>query len=56
MAWLSLLGPVGCQPSRLAYAPAGIVPLVPITPGGLGLMETSLSGVLMLARIPGRHG
>jgi uncharacterized membrane protein YbhN (UPF0104 family) len=39
----------------LAYAAAAIVGLVPITPGGLGLVEASLSGMLVLSGIsPGR--
>jgi hypothetical protein len=33
----------------LAYAVAGIIGLVPITPGGLGIVEASLSGLLALA-------
>ena len=37
----------------LAYAAAGIVALVPITPGGLGIVEASLSALLVLAGVPG---
>jgi uncharacterized membrane protein YbhN (UPF0104 family) len=37
----------------LAYAAAGIIALVPITPGGLGIVEASLSGLLILAGVPG---
>jgi uncharacterized membrane protein YbhN (UPF0104 family) len=37
----------------LAYAAAGVVALVPITPGGLGIVEASLSGLLILAGVPG---
>jgi len=37
----------------LAYAAAQIVALVPITPGGLGIVEASLSGLLVLAGVPG---
>ncbi len=33
----------------LAYAVAGVIGLVPITPGGLGVVEASLSGFLVLA-------
>jgi len=33
----------------LAYAVAGIIGLVPITPGGLGIVEASLSGLLVAA-------
>jgi uncharacterized protein (TIRG00374 family) len=35
----------------LAYAAAQIIALVPITPGGLGIVEASLSGFLMLAGV-----
>ena len=37
----------------LAYAVAGIIGLVPITPGGLGIVEASLSGLLVLAGMDG---
>ena len=37
----------------VAYAAAGVVALVPITPGGLGIVEASLSGLLVLAGVPG---
>jgi uncharacterized protein (TIRG00374 family) len=37
----------------LAYAAAGVLALVPITPGGLGIVEASLSGLLVLADVPG---
>jgi uncharacterized membrane protein YbhN (UPF0104 family) len=37
----------------LAYAAAGVLALVPITPGGLGIVEASLSGLLVLAGVPG---
>ncbi len=33
----------------VAYAVAGIVGMIPITPGGLGLVEASLTGLLVLA-------
>ena len=41
------------QPSLvlLAYAAAGIVALFPLTPGGLGIVEASLSGLLILAGV-----
>jgi hypothetical protein len=41
------------QPSLvlLAYAAAGIVELLPLTPGGLGIVEASLSGLLVLAGV-----
>jgi uncharacterized protein (TIRG00374 family) len=43
------------QPSLvlLAYAAAQIIALVPITPGGLGIVEASLSGLLVLAGVSG---
>ncbi|MGA8296524.1 MAG: lysylphosphatidylglycerol synthase transmembrane domain-containing protein [Acidimicrobiales bacterium] len=37
----------------LAYAATGIVALVPITPGGLGIVEASLTGMLVLAGVSG---
>jgi uncharacterized protein (TIRG00374 family) len=36
----------------LAYSAAGIVALVPLTPGGLGIVEASLAGLLVLAGVP----
>ena len=41
------------QPSLvlLSYAAAGIVALFPLTPGGLGIVEASLSGLLILAGV-----
>jgi uncharacterized protein (TIRG00374 family) len=33
----------------LAYAVAGVVGMIPITPGGLGVVEASLTGMLILA-------
>jgi uncharacterized protein (TIRG00374 family) len=36
----------------LAYSAAGIVALLPLTPGGLGIVEASLSGLLVLAGVP----
>ncbi len=35
----------------IAYAVAGIVGMVPITPGGLGIVEASLAGLLVLAGV-----
>jgi uncharacterized protein (TIRG00374 family) len=35
----------------VAYAVAGIIGLIPITPGGLGLVEASLTGLLVLAQV-----
>ncbi len=37
----------------MAYAVAGVIGLVPITPGGLGIVEASLSAFLVLAGLPG---
>ena len=41
------------QPSLvlLAYSAAGVLALFPITPGGLGIVEGSLSGLLILAGV-----
>ncbi len=36
----------------LAYAAAGVIGLLPITPGGLGIVEATLSGMLVLAGVP----
>lgn len=35
----------------LAYGSAGVIGLIPVTPGGLGLVEASLSGFLILAGV-----
>jgi len=35
----------------LAYAVAGIIGMIPVTPGGLGLVEASLTGLLVLAEV-----
>jgi uncharacterized protein (TIRG00374 family) len=35
----------------LAYAVTGVITLIPITPGGLGIMEASLSAMLILAGV-----
>jgi len=37
----------------LAYAVANIIGLVPITPGGLGIVEASMAGMLILAGVDG---
>jgi len=48
---------VGAHPRAslvlLAYAVAGVIGLVPITPGGLGVVEASLSGLLVLCGLTG---
>jgi uncharacterized protein (TIRG00374 family) len=38
----------------LAYAATEIIALVPLTPGGLGVVEASLSGLLVLAGVPAK--
>ena len=42
------------QPSLalLAYAAANIVALIPLTPGGLGIVEADLASLLVLAGVP----
>jgi uncharacterized protein (TIRG00374 family) len=35
----------------VAYAVAGIIAMIPVTPGGLGLVEASLTGLLVLAEV-----
>jgi uncharacterized protein (TIRG00374 family) len=35
----------------LAYSAAGILALLPLTPGGLGIVEAGLSGLLVLAGV-----
>ena len=37
----------------LAYAVAGVIGLLPITPGGIGVVEASLAGFLALAGLDG---
>jgi len=37
----------------LAFAATAVIAFVPITPGGLGVVEASLSGLLVLAGVPG---
>ena len=55
---LAVLRATGSHPRPslvlLAYAVAGVVGLLPITPGGLGIVEASLSGMLVLAGIGAR--
>lgn len=52
---LAILWATGSHPRPslvlLAYAVAGVVGLMPVTPGGLGIVEASLSGMLILAGI-----
>lgn len=53
---LSVLRATGTHPNPalvlLAYAATAVLALLPITPGGLGLVEASLSGLLVLADVP----
>jgi len=35
----------------VAYAVAGIIGMIPVTPGGLGIVEASLTGLLVLAQV-----
>ena len=52
--WLPCAPPASPRPSLvlLAYSAAGIIALFPLTPGGLGIVEASLSGLLVLAGVP----
>jgi len=53
---LAVLRATGVRPDPalvlLAYSATAVLALLPITPGGLGIVEASLSGLLVLARIP----
>jgi uncharacterized membrane protein YbhN (UPF0104 family) len=56
--WLRLRLPAGRRarhrsppPVLLAYSAAGIVALFPVTPGGVGIVEASLSGLSILAGV-----
>jgi uncharacterized membrane protein YbhN (UPF0104 family) len=52
---LAALRATGARPRPslilVAYAVAGIIGLIPITPGGLGVVEASLTGLLVLAQV-----
>ena len=52
---LAALRATGAEPRPslvlLAYTAAGIIGLFPVTPGGLGIVEASLSGLLILADV-----
>lgn len=54
---LACIRATGAKPNPslvlLAYAAAKILALLPITPGGLGLVEAGLSALLILANVPG---
>lgn len=56
--YLCLLAAIRATGSRpqaelilVAYAVSGIIALIPITPGGLGIVEASLTGLLVLAGV-----
>ncbi|HEY1826047.1 MAG TPA: lysylphosphatidylglycerol synthase transmembrane domain-containing protein [Acidimicrobiales bacterium] len=53
---LAVLRATGTRPAPalvlLAYAATAVLALLPLTPGGLGLVEASLSGLLVLADVP----
>jgi uncharacterized protein (TIRG00374 family) len=55
---LATLRATGSEPRAwlvlLAYSAAGVIALIPATPGGLGIVEASLSGLLVLAGVSGR--
>jgi uncharacterized protein (TIRG00374 family) len=55
---LAALRATGSQPHPwlvlLAYSAAGVIALIPATPGGLGIVEASLAGLLVLAGVSGR--
>ena len=52
---LAALRATGARPRPslilVAYAVAGVVGMIPATPGGLGLVEASLTGLLVLAEV-----
>ena len=56
VALLAALRATGARPNAplvvLAYAATAVIALFPITPGGLGVVEASLSGLLVLAGVP----
>jgi hypothetical protein len=53
---LCALRAAGARPNPslvlLAYAATAVIALIPITPGGIGIVEASLSGLLVLANVP----
>jgi uncharacterized protein (TIRG00374 family) len=58
-ALLCALKAIGAQPQPslilLAYASAGLLALIPLTPGGLGFVEAGLVGTLTLAGLTARQ-
>jgi len=53
---LAALRATGARPNPslvlLAYSATAVIALLPLTPGGLGIVEASLSGLLVLANVP----
>jgi uncharacterized membrane protein YbhN (UPF0104 family) len=53
---LAALRATGARPNPsivlVAYAATAVIALVPLTPGGLGIVEASLGGLLVLAGVP----
>lgn len=53
---LAMLEATGTRPNPglvlLAYSATAVLALLPLTPGGLGIVEASLSGLLILANVP----
>lgn len=56
LSLLAALRATGARPNPslvlLAYAATAVIALLPLTPGGLGIVEASLSGLLVLANVP----
>ncbi|HUY42918.1 MAG TPA: lysylphosphatidylglycerol synthase transmembrane domain-containing protein [Acidimicrobiales bacterium] len=56
LSLIAVLEATGTRPNEslvlLAYAATAVIALLPLTPGGLGLVEASLSGLLVLANVP----
>jgi hypothetical protein len=56
LSLLAVLRATGVKPNPalvlLAYSATAVLALLPITPGGIGIVEASLSGLLVLAHIP----
>jgi uncharacterized protein (TIRG00374 family) len=57
LALVCAVAAVGSRPSPelllLAYAAASFLGMIPLTPGGLGFVEAGLTGMLVLAGVPG---
>lgn len=56
LSLLAALKATGATPNPslviLAYSATAVIALFPITPGGIGIVEASLSGLLVLASVP----